>query len=150
MTDACLMNPTEASTIVRNAEPELIKRDKELTLIAAREYQSLKHTLAIKYWLCVWDNALDKGCAGTVAIQQLVRFLATPAQVFHALIISSSASPYLSTAITDFQTPFLFCPKVFLVYCMLSSLYHNAFVIISLCGGGGGGGGGGADINFEL
>ena len=43
MVDACLMNPTEASTIVRNAEAELIKMDEELTLIAAREHQSLKH-----------------------------------------------------------------------------------------------------------
>ena len=37
VTDACLMNPTEASTIVGTTEPELIKRDEELTLIAARE-----------------------------------------------------------------------------------------------------------------
>ena len=130
------MNPTEASTIVGNAEAELIKRDEELTLIAAREHQSLKHIIAIKYWLRVWDNALDKGCTGTVAIQRLIRFLATSAFIIlsdrvcpdcqnpidpsiscaehliqcQCLPVSSSVRP-----LRTFKTPFLFCPKVFFV-----------------------------------
>ena len=45
----------------------------------AQEHQSLKHILTIKCWLRIWDNALDRGCAGTVATQKVIRFLATPA-----------------------------------------------------------------------
>ena len=69
----------EASAIVREAEPELLKRDEHLTLMEAREHQSLRHILDIKCWLRVWDNALDRGYAGTVATQRMIRFLATPA-----------------------------------------------------------------------
>ena len=68
----------EATAIVKEAEPELLKLDEHLTLIKASGHQSLKHILSIKYWLRVWDNALDKGCAGTVATQRMIRFLATP------------------------------------------------------------------------
>ena len=38
----------------------------------------LKHILNIKCWLHVWDKALDRGCAGTIAIQKLIQYLATP------------------------------------------------------------------------
>ena len=79
ITDTCLRNPKEATTIVHEAEPVLLKRDQYLTLMEAQEQQSLKHTLTIKCWLRIWDNALDRGCAGTVATQKVTRFLATPA-----------------------------------------------------------------------
>ena len=31
-----------------------------------------KHVLNIKCWLCVWENTLDKGYAGTIATQKLM------------------------------------------------------------------------------
>ncbi len=43
ITDTCLRSPNEATAVVREAEPELLKRDEHLTLMEAREHQSLKH-----------------------------------------------------------------------------------------------------------
>ena len=41
-------------------------------------HQSMKHILCIHNWVRVWDNALDYGCAGTIAIQKILRFIAKP------------------------------------------------------------------------
>ena len=77
-TDRCLRHPEEGTSIIHKAELDLLKRDKHLTLTEASEHQSLKHILNIKCWLRVWDKALDRGIAGTIAIQKLVRYLVTP------------------------------------------------------------------------
>ena len=49
-----------------------------LNIMEASKHQSLKHILNIKCWLCMWDKALDRGCIGTIAIQKLIQYLATP------------------------------------------------------------------------
>jgi len=38
----------------------------------------MKHILCIHNWVRVWDNALDYGCVGTIAIQKSLRFIAKP------------------------------------------------------------------------
>ena len=78
ITDRCLRYPEEATSIVHKAELDLLKKDKHLTVTEASKHQSLKHILNIKCWLRVWDKALDRGCAATIAIQKLIRYLATP------------------------------------------------------------------------
>ena len=37
-----------------------------------------KHVLNVDNWLRVWDCALDRGCAGTIAVQNVLRFLSKP------------------------------------------------------------------------
>ena len=78
ITDRCLRYPEEATSIIHKAEVDLLKSDKNRTLTEASKHRSLKHILNIKCWLPVWDKALDRGCAGTIAIQKLIRYLATP------------------------------------------------------------------------
>ena len=93
--DKCL---EEATSIVHKAESDLLKRDKHLTLMEARKHQSLKHILNIKYWLRVWDKALDRGCAGTIAIQKLIRYLATPTFNDRCQYCTSSINPSVTCA----------------------------------------------------
>ena len=140
ITDTCLRNPKEATTIVHEAEPVLLKRDQYLTLMEAQEHQSLKHILTIKCWLRIWDNALDRGCAGTVATQ-VIRFLATPAfsdrKCSNCLLHTdpgatcaehfiSCLSPFLLLnifvqSLRTWRTQFFYFLKLFPTYCMLLS-----------------------------
>jgi len=78
ITDNCLKNPYAAISTVKEAEPELFCRDKAMTLDEAMAHQSMKHILCIHNWVHMWDNALDYGCAGTIAIQKILRFIAKP------------------------------------------------------------------------
>ena len=110
--------------------------------ISPGEHQSLKHIMAIEYWLHVWDNALDKGCAGTVAIQRLIRFLATPAfsdrvcpECQNPIDSSISSAEHLiqclpvssvehfCTATTNFQDSVFVLSKSILVYCICFLVY---------------------------
>jgi len=79
---------------VHEAESDLLKRDKHLTLIEACKHQSLKHIVNINCWQgMVWDKALDSGYEGTIAIQKLIRYLAIPmAGVKTALDLSTQTS----------------------------------------------------------
>ena len=65
-------------SIVKEAEPILHKLDEIGILRAAADHPSLANILKIPNWLQVWDMALDRGCAGTVAVQKLLRFLSEP------------------------------------------------------------------------
>ena len=76
ITGICLKNPYAAISIVKEAEPKLFCRVKAMTLDEAMAHQSMKHILCIHNWVRVWDNALDYGCAGTIAIQKILRFIA--------------------------------------------------------------------------
>ena len=49
-----------------------------MTLDEAAAHPSMKHTLHIHNWVQMCDNALDYGCAGTIVIQKILRFLAKP------------------------------------------------------------------------
>ena len=128
----------EATSIIHREELDLLKRDKNLTLMEASKHQSLKRILNIKCWLRVWDKALDRGCAGTIAIQKLIRYLATPAfndrcqyctrsinptvTCAEHLIIYASPSPFTLLNIfawpsRTLKTQFLDFLKLFLTYC---------------------------------
>lgn len=78
ITDRCSRSPEEATFIVREAESDLLQRDKHLTQMEASKHQSLKNVLNIEYWLHVWDKVLDRGHAGTVVVQKLIQYLAVP------------------------------------------------------------------------
>ena len=78
ITDRCLAQPSDAISIVKEAEPILHKLDEIGILRAAADHPSLANILKIPNWLQVWDMALDRGCAGTVAVQKLLRFLSEP------------------------------------------------------------------------
>ena len=60
ITHRCLRYPEEATSIIYREELDLLKRDKNLTLMEASKHQSLKRILNIKCWLRVWDKALDR------------------------------------------------------------------------------------------
>ena len=90
--------PEEATFIVHKAELDLLKRDKNLTLTKASKHPSLKHILNIKCWLCVWDKALGRGCAGTVGIQKLIRYLATPVFNDKCQFCTKSINPTVACA----------------------------------------------------
>ena len=98
ITDKCLRYPEEATSIVHKAELDLFKRDKHVTLMEASKHQSLKHILNIRYWLRVWDKALDRGCTGTIATQKLIRYLATPAFNDRYQYCTSSTNPSVTCA----------------------------------------------------
>ena len=100
LTDRCPYKISRGSytSIVHKAELDLLKRDKNLTLTEVRKHQSLKHILNIKCWLRLWDKALDRRCAGTIAIQKLIRYLATPAFNDRCQYCTRSINPTVTCA----------------------------------------------------
>ena len=78
ITDSCLLDPPRAISIVADAEPLLLEQDEVLTRETVLVHPSLRHVHDISNWLRVWDMALDRGPAGTVAVQKVLRFLTEP------------------------------------------------------------------------
>ena len=77
ITDSCLLDPPRAISIVADAEPLLLEQE-VLTRETVLVHPSLRHVHDISNWLRVWDMALDRGPAGTVAVQKVLRFLTEP------------------------------------------------------------------------
>ena len=121
ITDKCLKYPEEATSIVHKAELDLLKRDKSLTLTEASKHQSLKHILNIKCWLRVWDKALDRGCAGTIAIQKLIQYLATPVFIDRCQYCTRSINPDVTCAE---HGVLLYLPCSYFNALMLISIYY--------------------------
>ena len=131
----------------------------------ASKHQSLKHILNIKYWLRVWDKALNRGCAGTIAIQKLIQYLATPAFNDRCQYCTSSINPsvtcakhlitckslpihspeHICMAIKNFEDSVFELSKVILTYCFCSTLHSRVLscLCISITGRN-------ETLNFEL
>ena len=56
----------------------LLQMDNLLTKEEAISHPLLKHVLNVDNWLRVWDCAIDRGCAWTIAVQNALRFLSKP------------------------------------------------------------------------
>ena len=69
---------TSRCAICTQAEPMLLQMDKFLTKEEAISHPLLKHVLNVDNWLRVWDCAIDRGCAWTIAVQNALRFLSKP------------------------------------------------------------------------
>lgn len=60
---------------MKRTKLELLKYDRYFNMMEAVEHLSLKHIFKIDNWPCVWDQALVRGCAATVAVQKIIHFL---------------------------------------------------------------------------